>query len=648
MCGVVGLARFGGGPLGVGFDVIADRMADSLIHRGPDSSGSYASDDGVVCLAHRRLAVVDLSEHGHQPMRSKSGRWAVSYNGEMYNAVDLRHRLGASAPVWSGHSDTEVLVEALDAWGLERTVREVDGMFAFIAYDSRERVLWLCRDRFGEKPLFYARVGGVIAVASELKAFRSLPGFEPTMSRDAILEILEFGHSVGPSTIFAEVSRVLAGTAVRLDLELGQAATVRYWDFGNEADRARSTPSNGDVLGRLDETLLRSVKSRMVSDVPLGAFLSGGVDSSLVVAAMTKTSSLTPRTFTIGFPEVQYDESSFARAVARQLGADHTEFEVSHREALELVPKLSSIAAEPFADSSLLPSFIVSQMARQHVTVALSGDGGDELFGGYERYHVLSRYLAWQQRLPSGVRRRLGSALASRPLGAFDSIAGGPFSRVLPRDLRRRTSARITKFGRFVSAEPRDSYRALMAINSNPASLLRDPGTRSRNPYDLEAMNGQWSSAERAMLLDTVVYLPDDLLTKVDRASMAVSLEVRCPFLSPEMFRLAWSLTPEQRSGRSEGKVLLRELLRTYMPAKLVDRPKMGFGVPIGPWLRGPLASWADDILAPESLDATGVFSVENVRDLWSRHRLRSGDFSQELWSVLMTQSWLTEWENQR
>jgi len=648
MCGVVGLARFGGGPLDASFAQVANQMADSLIHRGPDSSGSFASDDGAVRLAHRRLAVVDLSEHGHQPMCSRSGRWAVSYNGEMYNAADLRRRLGSSAAAWSGHSDTEVLVEALDAWGLERTVREVDGMFAFIAYDSRERILWLCRDRFGEKPLFYARVGGVIAAASELKAFRSIPGFEPTVSRAAVGEILEFGHSMGRATVFDEVSRVMAGTAVRFDLELGRTEMVRYWDPVNEADRARSTPLTGDALGQVRDALFSSVKSRMVSDVPLGAFLSGGVDSSLVVAAMTKASSIAPRTFTIGFPEVQFDESSFARAVAHHLGSDHTAFEISHREALDVVPQLASIAAEPFADSSLLPTYIVSRMARQHVTVALSGDGGDELFGGYDRYRALTRYLFWQRRLPHGVRSLLGAALASRRLGVLDSFSDGPMGRVLPRSLQRRTSSRITKFGRLLSAEPCDTYRAMMAVSSNSSFLLRDVAPRSANPYNLETATERWPIAERAMLADTAVYLPDDLLTKVDRASMAVSLEVRCPFLSPELFRLAWSLRPEQRSGRGEGKVLLRQLLRAHVPPELVDRPKMGFGVPIGPWLRGPLASWADDILDPDSLEATGLFSVEGVRSIWSLHRHGSGDFSPELWPVLMTQNWLTEWKSHR
>lgn len=644
MCGVVGLARLGGGALPPDLSAAVEQMARSLSYRGPNSSGFVALAGGGIRLGHRRLAVVDLSTTGHQPMSSKSGRWTVSYNGEIYNAEALRRRLSVQVGQWSGHSDTEVLLEALDAWGVERTLDSLDAMFAFAAHDARERVLWLCRDRFGEKPILYTRIGDILAFASELKGLRSVPGISTTLSERGLQDVLEFGHTCGEGTILENVYRVPPGSRLRVDLDSGDMALQRYWDPVAEAAAARARPKTALSLVEADELLAGSVRSRMVSDVPLGAFLSGGVDSSLVVAAMSRTSTRSPRTFTIGFPEAMYDETSYARQVAAHLGSEHTEFSVSHREALELVPSLSSISDEPFADASLLPTFIVSRLARRHVTVALSGDGGDELFGGYDRYRMLDRFLRWESRINPAIRGRVGAVLSRGDFRLVDALLDGPMRRLAPRSLRRRSASRANKFGRLLVGEPREAYRRLMAQNLQASRLVIGSCDATTSPYDLDRLQGDWTAVDRAMLLDVATYLPDDLLTKVDRASMAVSLEVRTPFLNPELFRFAWSLPNEQRLGPSEGKIILRQLLRTYLPDELVDRPKMGFGVPLEPWLRGPLAPWADDVLSRESLQTTGVFAVDEVGRMWDAHRSGRSDTSQQLWPLLMMQDWMTKW----
>lgn len=642
MCGVVGLVRLGA-PLDPAHRSTLEEMAGTLFHRGPDSWGLVEVGNGSVGLAHRRLSIVDLSPAGHQPMSSRSGRWTISYNGEMYNTSELRHRLAAGGSVFRGRSDTEVLVEALDSWGVDRTLRAVDGMFAFAAFDSVDRTLWLCRDRFGEKPLYFARQGELLLVASELRALEAVPDLHLQIDDEGLRQVLEFGYSMGETTIFRDVRRVMAGTSVRFDTRSGEMSVFRYWDAVSEARNAKLTRSPLEPVEVLESLLFDSVRSRMISDVPLGAFLSGGVDSSLVVAAMTHVSRQKPRTFTIGFPEVDFDESRYASAVSLHLGTEHTEFTVSHREAIELIPTLGSIPDEPFADSSLLPTFIVSRLAREHVTVALSGDGGDELFGGYDRYRVLQRLSRVEQFVPARGRQALGNYMTSRSWKSVDSMSESWIGRVMPSWLRRRTGSKMTKLGHLLAGDSGEAYRRMMSVNTRPERMIGENVHLSEVPYHLESLGAGWSPSEKAMLLDTGCYLPDDLLTKVDRASMAVSLEVRSPFLNPELFRFAWSLDPNLRVGSRGGKVVLRQLLGKYLPSDLIDRPKMGFGVPIGPWLRGPLRSWADGVLDPEALRESGCFDASAVHGRWLVHRSGELDLSQELWPVLMTQSWMSK-----
>ena len=621
-------------------------MADRLAHRGPDDRGTWCDQRSGLALGHRRLSVVDLSEAGHQPMLSVDGAWAIAYNGELYNADAVASEVGLGAADRRGHSDTEVFVEACSRIGVERTLEVAVGMFAFAAWDLERRELWLGRDRFGEKPLYHGRHDGALVFGSELKALHVVPGFRPAIDHESVADLVRLGCVPAPWTVYEGISKVRPGHVERFDATGRRIAETCYWSPVDSARKAAgSIPQQArgeEAVDELAEVLAGVVDSRMVADVPLGALLSGGIDSSTVVALMAARSPEPIRTFTVGFSETAYDESPHARAVASHLGTDHHELVVSPSDAREVIPSLPTMYDEPFADSSQIPTFLVSRLAVQHVTVALSGDGGDELFGGYDRYRHLERLRSILDRCPAPVRRAVGRSMASVPVGAWDRIGAGPVGRIGPRGARRRLGHRVHKVARVLGADgPSEAYRSMMGSVNDPSTFV--PSAMGRRGASDGADLGGWSGFEQAMLLDTLAYLPDDLLTKVDRASMAVSLEARVPLLDPVLFDLAWRLHPEDRVRDGQGKWVLRRLLHRHVPAELVERPKMGFGIPVGDWLRGPLRGWADDLLAPSHLAEQGFFATDEVGKAWQAHRSGEDDLVFQLWPILMFQAWLAE-----
>ena len=627
VCGVTGLIRRGGHTLSDDLAHQARHMADCIVHRGPDDHGVWTSPDGSVAFGHRRLSIVDLSPAGHQPMTSRNGAWTITYNGELYNTAEIQGQLGLTAADLRGHSDTEVLVEAISRWGVETTVRRVVGMFAFAAYDHQSGDTWLARDRFGEKPLYYQSRHDRFAFASELSAIMSLPGPRPDIDRGALSLLLRHGFIPAPHSIFEGVRKLQAGHILRIASNGHVFQPVCYWNPVDEALGApKRTTSERELIDELEALLTRTVASRTVADVPLGAFLSGGIDSSLVVALMSRVSSQPPRTFTIGFEDTAYDESPFAKSIAQHLGTDHTELIVSEADALAIVPRLGSMYSEPFADSSQIPTRLVSELARQSVTVALSGDGGDEFFGGYDRYRYWPRIDQLQRATPLAIRRALSKNA--------DRVAG--------RVMSGKRSDRARKLLRATGAARGDGYRALMSDTPNPLDFVR---SASDEPSFSDRLSSKSSAAHSAMLLDTLTYLPDDLLTKVDRASMSVSLEVRVPLLDPDVFRFAWGLPDSQRIRNGHGKWILRQVLARHVPNELFERPKMGFGVPLGRWLSGPLNAWASELLDPNSLRTQGYLQPDAVASLWKEHSSGRTDRAAQLWPILMFQSWLNEWQ---
>jgi asparagine synthase (glutamine-hydrolysing) len=590
-------------------------MTDCLVHRGPDGSGTWNSPDGSVVFGHRRLAIIDLSPAGHQPMSSRDGQWTITYNGELYNTADLRDRLGLEPVALRGHSDTEVLVECLARWGVEKTLREVNGMFAFGAFHQPTGDLWLARDRFGEKPLYISERDGLFAFASELSALEKLPGPRPSIDRSATALLLRHGYIPAPYFLYEGVQKLQAGHVMRVASD-GTRITTRYWDPIEASQVPVRSEDDASIIDELEALLTRTVASRMVSDVPLGAFLSGGIDSSLVTALMCRVSNQPPKTFSIGFDDPTYNEAPYAKAIAQHLGTDHTEVILSQSDALAIVPKLPSIYSEPFADSSQIPTRLVSEVTRRSVTVALSGDGGDELFSGYDRYRYWPKISAARKMAPSPVRR---------------VVAKGSI-RVAGRLLSGKKADRAQKFLRSFGSPSGAGYRSLMSDNDDAPSFVI-------NASDLPSFH----QSDNTQLLDTLTYLPDDILTKVDRASMSVSLEVRVPLLDQEVFAFAWSLPPHLRVDGNTGKVALRRVLERHVPSHMFERPKMGFGVPVSSWLRGPLRAWADELLDPALLREQGILRVEKVTSLWFDHVKKSVDNGPQLWPILMLQAWLQE-----
>jgi asparagine synthase (glutamine-hydrolysing) len=630
-------------------------MTDALSHRGPDDDGHFQDVAAGVALGHRRLSVIDLSPEGHQPMTSASGRYVIVFNGEVYNHRSLRRELAPLGVTFRGHSDTEVMLAAIEQWGLEQAVKRFMGMFAFALWDRRERSLALVRDRLGIKPLYYGWVGSLFVFGSELKALRCCPGFTNPVNRDALCLLLRHNYIGAPHAIYQGIRKLQPGTwlsvsqgmaASRVDAEILATGARTYWSVREVAQSGvtnRLQLSDAAATDELEELLRDAIGLRMEADVPLGAFLSGGVDSSLVVALMQAQAARPVQTFSIGFQEKGYDEAVYARAVANHLGTDHNELYVTAQDALEVVPKLPSMFDEPFSDSSQIPTYLLSRLARSQVTVSLSGDGGDELFGGYERYfkaRAIERGLDW---MPAGLQRHAARSL-SRRAGFYESLLAGA-NRCMPARIRlKRPRTKIGVLAGMLEAGPQERrYRLLMSHLRDPARVVlhaEEPPTELSHP----GLGPQVRDVfERMMFSDLVTYLPGDVLTKVDRASMAVSLEARVPLLDHRVAEFAWRLPMRQKVRGREGKWLLRQVLYRHVPRELIDRPKKGFGVPMGAWLRGPLRDWAESLLEPGRLREEGYFEPEYVRSMFADHLAGRVNEGGRLWDVLMFQAWLRE-----
>lgn len=647
MCGFAGF--FGMNPPGQPESVLR-AMADALQHRGPDDSGVWFDARAGIGFGHRRLAIVDLTPAGHQPMVSPCGRYVLAYNGEIYNHPDLRAELEAEggAFAWRGHSDTETLLAALRHWGVEGALRRVNGMFAFALWDAWERTLVLARDRIGEKPLYYGRCGETFLFGSELKALRAHPAWQGEVDRDALAAFLRFGYVPAPCSIFRGVKKLPPAHYVVVRDGGRVAGEPRcYWDLARVAEEGeRAARGDARELQEELEALLRdAVRRRMMSDVPLGAFLSGGYDSTAVTALMQAQGDRPVRTFSIGFHEEAFDEARHAKAVARHLGTEHTELYVTPAEALAVIPKLPEIYDEPFADSSQIPTYLVSALARRHVTVALSGDGGDELFCGYTRYTLGYRVWRVLRRLPLALRRALAEVLRRLPGRALDAAQ----RHLLPRRLRLPALGdRLPKLAAVL--EHRDGaafYRSLVSHWKQPEAVV--PGAREPvTVLDAHGCRPRLPDFRAEMMwLDQMTYLPDDILTKVDRASMAVSLEARVPLLDHRVVEFAWRVPMALKYRDGQGKWLLRQVVYRYVPRELMERPKMGFGVPIEEWLRGPLREWAEELLAEKRLREEGFFDPVPIRRMWAEHLSGARRWHYYLWDVLMFQAWLARWRRE-
>jgi asparagine synthase (glutamine-hydrolysing) len=647
MCGIAGLLDT---TRATGPDALHQRardMASTLIHRGPDDAGTWVDAEVGVGFGHRRLEVVGRGTQGQQPMGSPSGRWIVSYNGELYNTLALRGELEGTGLNIRGTSDTEVLVGGLEHWGLEGTLERIEGMFAFAAWDRRERRLHLARDRFGEKPLFYGWAGPVFAFASELKAFHTLPTFEARVNRDAVAAYLRLSCVPAPACIYQGLAKL--GPGARVCIETGTAPgrlphQVPYWSAGDAIDaacRLRPLADDREAIEVVEAALSDAVGARSVAEVPVGALLSGGIDSSLTVALMQRHSGHRVRTFTVSFEDEAFDEAPAAAAVARHLGTEHTTVGMTAQDVFDLVPRVPEIWDEPFSDSSQLPTYLVAKVARQAVTVALSGDGGDELFAGYNRHAWLDRVWRAADPFPPSLRRGVGGTLRRIPPGAVDSVA----ARLPARWQVRLPSTKVAKLGRVLEASSVDAaYQALVSHWEDPALLVRGASPTPAVMGNGHSAPGGTDVMAQLLRTDLVTYLPDDIMTKVDRAAMAVSLETRTPFLDRGVLEAAWRLPPTSKRRDGTAKWLLRQILYRHVPASLVDRPKMGFGVPIDNWLRGPLRPWAEDLLSEAALARHGFLRPEPIRQAWNLHQAKRRDLSAELWDVLMLQAWLDRW----
>lgn len=639
MCGIVGYWTFGGGETADTMHGTAARMADVLRARGPDDEGTWVDAAAGIALGHRRLAVIDISASGHQPMASANGRLVISYNGELYNTAELRRELERGGSRFRGHSDTEVIVEACAAWGVEAAVKRLSGMFAFALWDIEQQALYLARDRVGIKPLYWGRQGGTLFFGSQLKAFAPHADWRPEIDRDAAATYVRFGYVPGPYAIFKGMAKLDPAHILRID-NTGASKLTRYWNIDEIAETGLQTPvkmSDNTATDELERLLRASVKRHMISDVPTGAFLSGGIDSSTVAALMQLESTQPIRTFSIGFTDDAYNEAIHARAVADHIGSDHTELYVTPQDAMDVIPDLPDWYDEPFADSSQIPTFLVSRLARRDVTVALSGDGGDELFAGYNRYlwgERLRRKLKW---LPGPVRRGLSRSIGYVPPAMWDKL----FAAVPASHRPAHAGSKMQKLASLLALPDREGlYRDLVSQWRNPAELVRG-GAEQPTAMDDGDLSGRMTDYLSWMqLMDIRGYLVDDILTKVDRASMAVSLEARVPLLDPQVMEFAWSLPREMKIRGGDSKWLLRRVMHRHVPEALTDRPKMGFAVPVGDWLRGELRDWAEDLLDEKRLEDDGIFHAAPVRRLWDDHVSGRQDGQSMLWAVLMFRAW--------
>ena len=695
MCGFAGFLSAQPGGID-GLEAVATRMASAIAHRGPDDSGAWADAQAGIALGHRRLSIVDLSPAGHQPMASRSGRFVMAFNGEIYNHLELRAELeradglprcarndGARGGAWRGHSDTETLLAGFEQWGMDATLAKTVGMFAIALWDVQERTLHLARDRFGEKPLYYGWAGSgagrAFVFGSELKALRAFPGFSNPVCRQALAQYMRFMVVPAPLSIYEGIYKLEPGCLLRVAAGDGLPrfarndeagiSIKRWWALADvvHAGAKNQLTDEVEAVDALEQRLGDAVRLQSLADVPLGAFLSGGVDSSAIVALMRQQSTRPVKTFTVGFEEAGFDESPHARAVAKHLGTDHAELFVTAAEAQAVISQLPAMYDEPFADSSQIPTHLVCRAARQHVTVALSGDAGDELFGGYNRYFWGPRIWAKLAWMPYPMRQALGAAISAMPVAGWDAIAKPLNTLRAGSDGVARLGEKLHKLARSMHGVRNldDLYLSLVSEWQNPASVVRaengkdgagnglprcarNDGALSRQCERSAAIHDftvpeNLDPVERMMYRDSMTYLPDDILCKVDRAAMATSLETRVPFLDHRVAELAWQMPLGMKIKGGQGKWALRQVLYKHVPRELIDRPKAGFGIPVGQWLRGPLRPWAESLLDEKRLQQEGYFYPAPIRQKWAEHLAGQRDHTASLWAVLMFQAWLEE-----
>jgi asparagine synthase (glutamine-hydrolysing) len=646
MCGLTGYWQ----PRGESESILCQHvreMADALTHRGPDDSGAWVNAEAGIALGFRRLAILDLSPMGHQPMLSSDGQYVVLFNGEIYNYRDLRAELEKSGHRFRGQSDTEVILEGCVAWGVEPTLHRLMGMFAIALWDRRKRQLTLARDRVGKKPLYYARVGDVFLFGSELKALRVHPSFRPEIDRNTLALYLRYGYIPAPYSIYRGVHKLPAGhhAVIRTDLSL---KVQPYWDVRKVVESLTANQwhlTEVAAIAQLDALLRDATARRMIADVPLGAFLSGGVDSSTIVALMQAQSSRPVKTFSIGFYIEGYNEAEAAKAVAQHLGTDHTELYVTPEEAQAVIPRLPNLYDEPFADSSQIPTFLVSELARRHVTVSLSGDGGDELFGGYTRYSWANAIWNRTRYVPAHFRQLAAGAIQLVSPATWDRIYGALERGVPDRWRQSLPGDKLHKLAGVLAARDSDAlYLRLVSLWKAPNEIVISGKESETLLSDSTLRRSLPDFTERMMYLDLVTYLPDDILVKVDRATMGVSLEARAPLLDHRVVEWAWRLPLSFRLRNGQSKWLLRQVLYRYVPPELIERPKTGFGVPIDAWLRGPLRDWAEELLDERRIRHEGFLRPEPIREAWTAHLGEHRNEQYRLWVILMFQAWKEAW----
>lgn len=641
MCGIVGFSGYEKGG-----EQIIKSMANRILHRGPDGSGTWIDESVHLFLGHRRLSILDLSTSGHQPMVSHCSRYVITFNGEIYNHPALKSDLARSDyPFdWQGSSDTEVLLASISHWGIKPTLRKIVGMYSFALWDRKSQNLYLARDRMGEKPLYYGWQGRTFLFGSELKALALHPSWEGAFDYKAVTSFLRYGYVSGDESIYKGIKRLSAGSFIKIPLGVNGHISkelnnpVRYWNIPRSTDHT-FIGNDDEAAELLDYSLRQSIRGQMVADVPLGAFLSGGIDSSLVVAVMQDENTSPVQTFSIGFEEKEYNEANYAKKVARHLGTNHRELYISARDAQQVIQKLPEIFDEPFGDSSQIPTYLVSKFAKQHVSVSLSGDGGDELFGGYNRYLWASRIWKVLQRIPCSLQNSLAYCVHAISPSMWD-IAFSTFRPILPTSLKSNYAGdKIHKFADLLGVErPGHLYQKLISHWKSPSALLLgwEEIEKANNGTDMEL-----SEIENMMYLDLKTYLPEDILTKVDRSAMAVSLETRMPLLDHRIVELSASMPLSLKVRDGQGKWLLRKLLNKYVPKELIDRPKRGFAVPIDVWLRGPLREWAEGLINEDRLRREGLFNSQTIKKIWHEHLSGKRNWQAKLWDILMFQSWI-------
>ena len=648
MCGIIGIVEKNNSSKE--WELRLKQMAESLYHRGPDDEGIWIDPDAGIGLAHRRLAIIDITEEGHQPMISASGKYVITFNGEIYNFKKLREELERMGCCFRGSSDVEVALAAIEAWGLEEAVEHFIGMFAFALWDRSERTLCLVRDRLGIKPLYYGMLGDAFMFASELKTFRKHPKFSGEINRDALSLFLRHNYVPTPYSIYQGINKLSSGCILKVFCTDGADASrphipEPYWSMDRVVQTAVRNPFRGsddDAIQEFEELLRDSIRLRMIADVPLGAFLSGGIDSTSVVAMMQSESTRPIQTFTIGYWEQQYNEARFAKEIAAHLETDHTELYVTPEDALGVISRLPILFDEPFADSSQIPTFLVSQLARGNVTVCLSGDGGDELFGGYDRYFWGANVWKITNRSPRRIKEVLSRYVHRFNFKWLDSIVDNFRSSLKTTSLDSRLSDKIPKFVEMLQADNvSEMYRVLISHWNQPEKVVI--GSKEMTDYYMKGT--AWEKLEsvfhKMMYFDVTNYLPDNNLTKMDRASMGVSLEARVPLLDHRIVSFAWRLPLHMKIRNGKGKWILRKLLNRYVPEQLVERPKMGFGVPIDFWLRGPLREWAEELLNESRIRKENYFNPEPIRTMWEEHLSGERNWQYYLWDILMFQMWL-------